>query len=56
MKHDDTKQDKAQIKQAVGKHESKMHPGQPKTKLKAGGMVARGSGAAIKGNRFSRDG
>lgn len=56
MKHEDSKQDKAMLQKAVNKHETKLHPGAPKTKLKAGGMVARGSGAAIKGNRFSRDG
>lgn len=36
----DMAQDKAVCKTAVGKHESNMHPGKPKTKLAVGGPVA----------------
>ena len=47
MKHDDAKadmkmdkaQDKKMIKSAVGKHEKKLHPGQPMTKLAKGGKT-----------------
>ena len=47
MKHDDVKadmkmdkaQDKKMIKSAVGKHEKKLHPGQPMTKLAKGGKT-----------------
>ena len=47
MKHDDAKadmkmdkmQDKKMIKAAVGKHEKKLHPGQPLTKLAKGGKT-----------------
>lgn len=55
-KHDDMAQDKQAIRAAVHKHEAALHKGKPKTALKKGGMVARGTGAAIKGTRFSRDG
>lgn len=41
--------------QAVGKHESNMHKGKPKTKL-AGGGTCRGGGAATKGKSFKRNG
>jgi hypothetical protein len=52
----DMKQDKAMVKKAVNKHESKLHPGAPKTKtFSKGGMVARGGGVAVKGTRFSHD-
>jgi hypothetical protein len=33
----DMAQDKAMIKSAVGKHEKRLHPGKPLTKLKKGG-------------------
>jgi hypothetical protein len=36
------------VKAAVHKHEDKMHPGKPKTKLAGGGMIARGGGAVTK--------
>ena len=50
MKHKDAKMDKAVVKKAVHKHEEKMHPGKPKTKLAKGGMTKiRGTGAATKG-------
>ena len=50
MKHSDAKMDKAMVKKAVHKHEEKMHPGKPKTKLaKGGGVKVRGTGAATKG-------
>ena len=52
MKHADVKMDKAIVKKAVHKHEEKMHPGKPKTKLaKGGGVKIRGTGAATKGTR-----
>lgn len=35
----DMKQDKATVKAAVHKHEKGMHPGEPLTKLKKGGVV-----------------
>jgi hypothetical protein len=50
MKHADVKMDKAVVKKAVHKHEEKMHPGKPKTKLAKGGKTKiRGTGAATKG-------
>lgn len=36
------------VKAAVHKHEKKMHPGKPLTKLAKGGKI-RGTGAATKG-------
>jgi hypothetical protein len=38
----------AAVKTAIHKHEGKMHPGKPKTKLASGGMIARGGGAVTK--------
>ena len=35
----DLKQDKKMIASAVHKHEKKMHPGKPVTKLRAGGKT-----------------
>jgi len=35
----DLKQDKKMIASAVHKHEKRMHPGKPVTKLKAGGKT-----------------
>ena len=55
-KHDDAAMDKPMIASAVHKHESAMHPGKPKTKLAKGGMVMRGTGAATKGKKFTRNG
>ena len=52
MKHDDVEMDKKMVKKAVHKHEAKMHPGKPKTKLaKGGGIKIRGCGAAKKGTK-----
>lgn len=53
--HDDVAMDRKAIASAVGKHESGLHKGQPKTKLASGG-VCRGTGAAIKGKAFKRNG
>lgn len=36
----DLKQDKKMIAGAVHKHEKKMHPGKPMTKLKKGGVTS----------------
>lgn len=55
-KHADMAMDKKAVEVAVGKHETNMHPGKPKTKLAKGGMVARGGGAATKGLKFTRNG
>jgi hypothetical protein len=45
-----TKQmDKSMAQKAINKHEGAMHPGKPMTKLKTGGIVVRGTGAATKG-------
>mgnify|MGYP003333170401 CR=1 FL=1 len=35
----DLKQDKKMVASAVHKHEKKMHPGKPMTKLRAGGKT-----------------
>jgi hypothetical protein len=37
MKHEDIKMDKAMMQKAVNKHESRLHKGQPVTKLAKGG-------------------
>lgn len=59
-KHSDAAMDKATgkaaAKTAVHKHEAAMHKGEPKTKLAAGGMLARGGGAAKRGLRFTKNG
>jgi hypothetical protein len=39
MDKKDLAQDKKMIKAAVGKHEKAKHPGQPMTKLRAGGKT-----------------
>ena len=39
MDKKDLAQDKKMIKSAVGKHEKAKHPGQPLTKLRAGGKT-----------------
>ena len=53
MKEDmamDLKQDKAMIQKAVNKHESRLHKGQPMTKLASGGSASRrADGVATKG-------
>ena len=51
MKHEDVKMDKAMMQKAVNKHESRMHKGEPMTKLAKGGGVFRKSadGIASKG-------
>ena len=53
MKEDmamDLKQDKAMMQKAVNKHESRLHKGQPMTKLAKGGMFrASANGIAVKG-------
>ena len=53
MKEDmkmDLKQDKAMIQKAVNKHESRLHKGQPMTKLASGGSASkRADGIATKG-------
>jgi hypothetical protein len=41
-KHSDVKMDKAMMRKAVHKHESEKHPGEPKTKLRHGGVPAHG--------------
>ena len=40
MDKEDLKQDKKMIAAAVHKHEAKMHPGKPMTKLKKGGVTS----------------
>ena len=49
MKHEDVKMDKAMMQKAVSKHESRLHKGQPKTKLAAGGYTKAADGCAVKG-------
>lgn len=49
MKHEDVKMDKAMMQKAVNKHESRLHKGQPMTKLAKGGMT-RGDGCVAKGH------
>ena len=52
MKEDmamDLKQDKAMLQKAVSKHESRLHKGQPKTKLAAGGYTKAADGCCSKG-------
>jgi hypothetical protein len=49
MKHEDVKMDKAMIQKAVNKHESRLHKGQPKTKLAAGGYTRAADGCAQRG-------
>jgi len=52
MKHADVKMDKSMMQKAVNKHEARLHPGQPKTKLaKGGGVKIRGTGAATRGTK-----
>jgi hypothetical protein len=49
MKHEDVKMDKAMMQKAVNKHESRLHKGQPMTKLSAGGYTRAADGCAVKG-------
>jgi len=49
MKHEDVKMDKAMMQKAVSKHESRLHKGQPKTKLAAGGYTRAADGCAQRG-------
>ena len=49
MKHEDVKMDKAMMQKAVNKHEGRLHKGQPKTKLAAGGFTRAADGIAKKG-------
>ncbi len=49
MKHDDVKMDKAMMQKAVNKHESRLHKGQPMTKLATGGFTKSADGIASKG-------
>jgi len=54
-KHEDAKMDKKMAQKAINKHETKMHPGKPKTKLaKGGGIKIRGCGAAKERHQGSR--
>jgi hypothetical protein len=49
MKHEDVKMDKAMMQKAVNKHESRLHKGQPTTKLAKGGFTKSADGIAKKG-------
>jgi len=49
MKHEDVKMDKAMMQKAVNKHESRLHKGQPKTKLASGGFTRAADGIAKRG-------
>ena len=49
MKHEDVKMDKAMMQKAVNKHESRLHKGQPMTKLAKGGYTSAADGVATKG-------
>lgn len=49
MKHEDVKMDKAMMQKAVNKHESRLHKGQPMTKLAKGGYTRSADGIASKG-------
>lgn len=49
MKHEDVKMDKAMMQKAVNKHESRLHKGQPMTKLSAGGYTRAADGIAKRG-------
>ena len=45
-------QDKKMAVKAVNKHEQRMHPGKPVTKMaKGGGVKIRGTGCATKGTK-----
>ena len=49
MKHEDVKMDKSMMQKAVNKHESRLHKGQPMTKLAKGGYTRAADGCASKG-------
>ena len=49
MKHEDVKMDKKMMQKAVNKHESRLHKGQPMTKLASGGYTRAADGVATKG-------
>ena len=49
MKHADVKMDKSMMQKAVNKHESRLHKGETKTKLSAGGYTRAADGIAQKG-------
>ena len=50
MKHEDVKMDKAMMQKAVNKHESRLHKGEPMTKLAKGGTFrASANGIAQRG-------
>jgi len=49
MKHEDVKMDKSMMQKAVNKHEARLHKGQPKTKLAAGGYTRAADGCAQRG-------
>jgi hypothetical protein len=52
MKEDmamDLKQDKSMMQKAVNKHESRLHKGQPMTKLASGGYTRAADGCATRG-------
>ena len=49
VKHEDVKMDKSMMQKAVNKHESRLHKGQPMTKLSAGGYTKSADGCATKG-------
>jgi len=50
-KHSDVKMDKAMMRKAVHKHESEKHPGEPKTKLRHGGVPSYGRKAMYGGGK-----
>lgn len=58
MKHEDVKMDKTMMQKAVNKHESRLHKGQPMTKLAKGGSVkggvTRADGCVSKGHTKGR--
>jgi hypothetical protein len=47
MKHEDAKMDKAMMQKAVNKHESRLHKGQPMTKLAKGGFTKSAEGTMV---------
>ena len=49
MKHEDVKMDKSMMQKAVNKHEGRLHKGEAKTKLSAGGYTRAADGIAQKG-------
>ena len=49
MAHEDVKMDKAMMQKAVNKHESRLHKGETKTKLAAGGYTRAADGIAQRG-------